>query len=92
MDPTSQAALVTTPLGEPTMGTVTFTGKSTGFDAVAAWMQTLGRSDSLSDPTVTNVAAADSEDTKGKVFDVESNAFLNANAASNRYLQVGTGE
>jgi Tfp pilus assembly protein PilN len=92
LDPTAALTPTTTPLGEPTMGTVTFTGKATGFDAVAAWLQTLGRSKALSSATVTNVAEVDSEESSGHLFDVASNAFLNANAASNRYLQVEAGE
>jgi Tfp pilus assembly protein PilN len=92
VDPAAALTPTVTPLGEPAMGTATFTGRATGFDAVAAWLQTLAKSKAYSTPTVTNVAEVDSEGTAGRVFDVESNAFLNVNAASNRYQQVEAGE
>ena len=34
------------------MGSITFTGKSTDFDAVAAWLQTLARQEGYIEPTV----------------------------------------
>ncbi|HEX5017958.1 MAG TPA: PilN domain-containing protein [Actinomycetes bacterium] len=92
VDPNAGLNAVTTPYGEPTMGTVTFTGRSTNFDAVVSWLQTLNRSEALSDPTVTNVAENEDEETAGRFFDVESNAFLTPEAASNRYAQIETGE
>jgi Tfp pilus assembly protein PilN len=74
------------------MGSISFTGKSTDFDAVAAWLQSLSRVDGYSDPFVQNVAQADSTNTVGDWFDVESSTKLDIAALSNRYLQIGTGE
>ena len=81
-----------TPLGTPSMGTVTFTGSATDFDAVASWLQTLARQEGYTEPTVTSVQKSDAEDTVGEFYEVETSTALTPEAASNRYLQIATGE
>jgi Tfp pilus assembly protein PilN len=81
-----------TPLGTPSMGTVTFTGSATDFDAVASWLQTLARQEGYTEPTVTSVQKSDAEDTVGEFYEVETSTALTQEAASNRYLQIATGE
>ena len=92
---TTTTGTTTTPAPAPvvaTMGSISFTGKSTDFDAVAAWLQSLTKVQGYSDPFVQNIAKADSTNTVGEWFDVESSTKLDFEALSNRYLQIGTGE
>jgi Tfp pilus assembly protein PilN len=90
MDPNTQVQY--TPSGQPVAGTMTYVGRSTSFDAVATWLQSLGKSVGVTDPTVTNVTEAEDASTVGKFFDVESNAYLTPEASSGRYAQVENGE
>jgi len=94
LDPVSSTALTVpvTPLGAPSMGSVTFTGTAVDFDAVAAWLQSLAKQEGLAEPSVTSVARTDSEDTKGPFYDVETSTQLTPEAASERYLQIANGE
>lgn len=81
-----------TPLGAPSMGTVAFTGSATDFDAVAAWLQTLARQQGYTEPSVTSITESDAEDTVGHFYEIETSIALTPEAASNRYLQIATGE
>lgn len=92
LDAGTAATVQVTPLGAPTMGSVTFSGKSTDFDAVAAWMQTLARQQGYVEPSVQSVVRAESENTVGKFYTVESSVWLSPEAASGRYLQIANGE
>jgi Tfp pilus assembly protein PilN len=83
---------VVTPLGEMSMGSMTFSGKSTDFNAVAAWLQSLARQEGYIEPSVQNVTKADSEGSAGTFFDVESTTQLSLEASSGRYLQIANGE
>lgn len=83
---------VVTPLGELSMGTMTFAGNSTDFDAVAAWLQSLARQKGYVEPTVQNVTKADAEGSAGTYFGVESTTQLSLEASSGRYLQIANGE
>lgn len=83
---------VGTPLGAVTMGSITFSGKSTDFDAVAAWLQSLARQEGYLEPSVQNVTKADGEGAEDTFYDVESNTQLSLEAASGRYLQIVNGE
>ena len=94
-DATTTDGTTTTPAPIPVVantGSITFTGKSTDFDAVAAWLQSLNRVEGYSDPFVQTITKADSTDTVGDWFDVDSSTELNIAALSNRYLQIGAGE
>jgi Tfp pilus assembly protein PilN len=81
-----------TSLGNPTMGSIAFAGKSEDFDAVAAWLQSLARQNGYLEPYVQNIAQADAQDAKGTWYDVESNTQLSPEAASMRYEQIANGE
>jgi Tfp pilus assembly protein PilN len=81
-----------TPLGATTMGSITFSSKSTDFDAVAAWLQSLARTKGYLEPSVQSVTKAESTSTVGTFYDVESNTQLSSEAASGRYLQIANGE
>lgn len=81
-----------TPLGSATIGSVTFSGRSTDFDAVAAWLQSLARQDGYLEPYVQNVSKPQSENTVGTYYDVESNTQLSSEALSERYLLIANGE
>ena len=91
-DIATDASGATTPLGTPTMGTVAFVGKSTDVNAVAAWLQSLARQSGYEDPYVQSLTRADSESTRGGWFDVQSSTYLGLEAASNRYLEIASGE
>ena len=88
-DTTGDATTVTPALP---MGSITFSGKSTDFNAVAAWLQTLSREAGFTNPFVQNIAKGESETAVGEWFDVDSSTKLDNEAASNRYQQIGTGE
>ena len=81
-----------TPLGQVPMGSITFSGKSTDFNAVAAWLQTLARQKGYVEPSVQNVTKADTAGTQGTFYDVESNTQLGLEASSGRYLEIANGE
>ncbi len=81
-----------TTLGSPTIGSVTFSGKATDFDAVAAWLQSLARQDGYLEPYVQNVTKSEDENTRGSYFDVESSTQLSNEALSERYLLIANGE
>lgn len=83
---------VVTPLGEMSMGSMTFSGKSTDFDAVAVWLQSLARQEGYIEPSVQNVTRADSEGSSGTFFEVQSTTQLSLEASSGRYLQIANGE
>lgn len=83
---------VVTPLGEVSMGSITFTGRSTDFDAVAAWLQSLAREKGYIEPSVQNVTKADAADSQGTYYDVESSTQLSLEASSGRYLEIANGE
>jgi Tfp pilus assembly protein PilN len=83
---------VVTPLGYPTMGSISFSGKSEDFDAVASWLQSLARQNGYLEPYVQNIAKADAQDAKGTWYDVESNTQLSPDAASMRFEQIANGE
>jgi Tfp pilus assembly protein PilN len=92
LDPANALTVPTTPTGEVTMGSFSFSGRSTTFDAVASWLQTLSKGKGVTSPTVTAVTEGDDENTVGTFYDVDSNAFLSTDAASERYLQIEMGE
>lgn len=81
-----------TPLGAVTMGSITFSGKSTDFNAVAAWLQSLARQDGYLEPSVQSVTRAEAEGAKDTFYDVESNTQLSLEAASGRFQQIANGE
>jgi Tfp pilus assembly protein PilN len=82
------SAAVPTQLGEPTMGTVTFTGRSTSLDGVAAWLQSLAKQEGYVGPTFQSAVKEDPGATQGTVFTVSSTTSLSVEAASNRYEQI----
>ncbi|MFL6181624.1 MAG: hypothetical protein ACJ73J_04895, partial [Actinomycetes bacterium] len=91
-DGTTTDGTTTTPAPIPVVantGSITFTGKSTDFDAVAARLQSLTRVEGYSDPFVQTITKSDSTNTVGDWFDVDSSTKLNIAALSNRYLQIG---
>ena len=94
LDPALATGLTTTttPSGTPTMGNIVFTGSAIDFDAVASWLQSIGKQKGLVDPTVTTVDLSDEEDTVGPFYTYESTVQLSADAASNRYQTIATGE
>ena len=77
-----------TQLGQPTMGTLTFSSKTSSFDAVAAWLQSLSRQDGYLEPTMQTAAKDEGAETAGTVFSVSSTTSLSLEAASMRYEQV----
>jgi Tfp pilus assembly protein PilN len=77
-----------TQLGEPTMGNIAFTGASSSFDGVAAWMQSLARQEGYVSPTLQTVAKADADLTVGTVYTVSSSTSLSIEAASGRFERV----
>ena len=81
-----------TPLGEVSIGSVTFSSRSTNFDAVAAWMQSLARQKGYVEPTVQSVTKSDEAETVGTIYNVESSTQLNTDAVSGRYLTIANGE
>ena len=83
---------VPTTLGEASMGSVTFSGRSTTFDAVAAWLQSLAKQKGYIEPTVQSVVKADQADAAGNFYDVESSTQLSLEAASERFLTIANGE
>jgi Tfp pilus assembly protein PilN len=83
---------VGTPLGAASMGSITFTGKSTDFDAVAAWLQSLARQKGYLEPSVQNVTKAEAADSQGTYNDVESSTQLSLEASSGRFLEIANGE
>lgn len=87
-----EGGLVLTPNGAVSVGSVTFSGKSTDFDAVTAWLQSLARQKGYIEPSVQTVTQAEGADTKGSFYDVESNTQLSTEASSGRYLEIGNGE
>lgn len=80
------------PLGQVSMGSITFTGKSTDFDAVAAWLQSLAKTEGYLEPTVQVVTKAEEADTAGTFYSVESSTQLSLEAASGRFLTIANGE
>jgi Tfp pilus assembly protein PilN len=83
---------VATPLGQLSTGSITFTGVSTDFDAVAAWLQSLARQQGYLEPSVQSVTKADAADSQGTYYNVESNTQLSVEASSGRYLEIANGE
>ena len=83
---------VLTPLGQASMGSVTFSGRSTSFDAVAAWLQSLARQKGYVEPTVQSVIKAEGTDTAGSFYDTETSTQLSLEAASERFLTIANGE
>jgi Tfp pilus assembly protein PilN len=83
---------VMTPLGQASMGSITFSGRSTNFDAVASWLQSLAKQKGYLEPTVQNVAKSEAADTAGSYYDVESSTQLSLEAASGRFLTIANGE
>lgn len=81
-----------TPLGQASMGSITFSGRSTNFDAVASWLQSLAKQKGYLEPTVQNVAKSEAADTAGSYYDVESSTQLSLEAASGRFLTIANGE
>ncbi|MCZ3390185.1 MAG: PilN domain-containing protein [Actinomycetia bacterium] len=80
-----------TPEGAVSVGSVTFSGKSTDFDAVASWLQTLAKQKGFLEPSVQNVTFS-TADTTGSFYDVESNTQLSLEALSGRAMQIANGE
>lgn len=83
---------VGTPLGAVTLGSIAFSGKSTDFDAVAAWLQSLTKQQGYLEPSVQSVTRGEDAGTEGTFYEVESNTQLGLDAASGRYLQIANGE
>ncbi len=83
---------VMSPLGQVSMGSMTFTGRSTNFDAVASWLRSLAKQKGYLEPTVQNVIKAEEADTAGTFYNVESSTQLSLEAASNRFLTIANGE
>ncbi len=82
---------LSTPLGQASMGSIAFTGRSTNFDAVAAWLQSLAKQKGYLEPSVQNVTKS-AGDTAGTYYDVESSTQLSLEAASGRFLTIANGE
>jgi len=85
-------ATVVTPMGQVPMGSITFSGKSTDFDAVAAWLQSLAKQKGYMEPSAQSVTKSDTAGTQGTFYDVESNTQLSLEASSDRYLEIANGE
>lgn len=88
---TTEGAALTS-LGETKMGSISFTGRSEDFDAVAAWLQSLARQNGYLEPYVQSVVKGESEGAKGTWYVVESNTQLSPEAASMRFEQIANGE
>jgi Tfp pilus assembly protein PilN len=88
---TTEGATLTA-LGETKMGSISFTGRSEDFDAVASWLQSLARQNGYLEPYVQSVVKGESEGAKGTWFVVESNTQLSPEAASMRFEQIANGE
>ena len=82
------SAALPTQLGQPTLGTMTFAGKTSSFDGVASWLQSLARQDGYIDPTLQAVAKDAEGTTQGTVYTVSSSTSLSLEAASKRFEQV----
>lgn len=82
---------LTSPLGTPGIAVITFEGKATSYDAVAAWLQTLMHQKGYTDPTVTEVTQDDTDNLSGDVFLFKSSVTVTADALSGRYTTT-TGE
>jgi len=81
-----------TALGQISMGSITFTGKSTDFNAVASWLQSLAKQKGYVEPTVQVVTKDEEADTTGTFFSVESSTQLSLEAASGRFETIANGE
>lgn len=81
-----------TPLGQVSVGSVSFTGMSTDLDAIAAWLQSLSRQDGYIEPTLSSATKAELTDTVGEFYDVESTTQMSADAVSGRFATIANGE
>jgi len=90
-DATSTDVGLTSPLGTPGVAVITFEGKATSYDAVAAWLQSLMKQKGYADPTVTEVVQDETQDLSGDVFLFKSSVTATADALSGRYTTT-TGE
>lgn len=81
-----------TTLGQISMGSITFTSKSTDFNAVASWLQSLTKQKGYVEPTVQVVTKDEEADTAGTFFSVESSTQLSIEAASGRFVTIANGE
>jgi Tfp pilus assembly protein PilN len=71
-------------LGNPSIGTITFTGKATKHTDVAAWLDALAKTPYYADPYLTNSAAGQTIGTT-PIVTFNSQVALTSKALSNRY-------
>jgi Tfp pilus assembly protein PilN len=83
------ASGVVSPLGTPGIATITFEGRATSYDAVAAWLQMLARQYGYVDPTISQVSDATETDMVGQVFQFSSSVTVTEEATSGRYVETG---
>ncbi len=77
----------TTPLGEPTMGSIQFTGKAKNYDAVAAWLQSVGAQDGNTEPSVSSATGRE-VNKDGEGLEYAGSTYLTLDAASMRFEQI----
>jgi Tfp pilus assembly protein PilN len=84
---TGVAIAPTTPLGDPTMGSIQYTGMAKDYDAVAAWLQSVGQQEGNAEPSL---SAATGREVKkdGEGLEYTGSTYLTLDAASMRYEQI----
>jgi Tfp pilus assembly protein PilN len=80
-----------TQLGEPTMGSITYTGMATDVDATAAWMISQMRQEGLTAPQVQMVAESSDPPADPPLYTFESTVEMGLGAASERFTQIQEG-
>ena len=77
----------TTPLGDPTMGSIQFTGKAKNYDDVAAWLQSVGQQEGNAEPSLSSTTGREVKK-DGIGLEYAGSTYLNLDAASMRFEQV----
>lgn len=90
--PSAEASTTVTPLGAASVGSVSFSSRTTDLDAIAAWLQSLSRQDGYIESTVESAVKAELTDTVGEFYDVESSTQMSADAVSGRFATIANGE
>jgi len=92
MDPAT--VIPVTPLGEVTMGQISYTGFATDLDATSAWLVSQMRQEGLIGPQAQQIAAgAESADqaSEGSLYLFETTVELGPEAASERFTKIQEG-
>ena len=89
---TTETSSGVTPLGQTSVGSVSFSARSTDLDAIAAWLQSLSRQDGYIEPTLQSATTDGVTDTVGDYYDVESSTQMSADAVSGRFATIANGE